>query len=150
MRGKRFSILPIITLNGIIAHDIIEGLVTTEKFVNFLHELMVLSQFNIPCVFTSNLEFRFPSPIPPRSCGGLILDNCRIHHTEEIRQLVKDEAHTWTFHIFIHVHIFMLTMLQYASLFSCLYTHPTTILLSKLFHQSKLSWDGIGRISPWV
>ena len=59
--------------------------------------------------------------------------------TEEIQQLVEDEARTRTFHIFIHVHIFMLTMLQYASLFSCLRTHPTTILLSKLFHQSKLS-----------
>ena len=30
IRGKRFSILPIITLDGIIAHDIIEGSVTSE------------------------------------------------------------------------------------------------------------------------
>lgn len=35
MWGKRFSILPIITLNGIITHDIIEGSVTIEKFVDF-------------------------------------------------------------------------------------------------------------------
>jgi len=69
MRGKRFSILPIITLDGIIAHDIIEGSVTTENFVNFLRELVVLSQFDIPYVFTSNLEFRFPSPIPTQVCA---------------------------------------------------------------------------------
>lgn len=55
MWGKRFSILPIITLDSIIAHDIIESSVTTEKFVDFLRELVVLSQFNIPWVLTSNL-----------------------------------------------------------------------------------------------
>jgi hypothetical protein len=43
MWGKRFSILPIITLDGIITHDIIEGSVTTEKFVDFLRELVVFS-----------------------------------------------------------------------------------------------------------
>ena len=43
MQGKRFSILPIITLNAIIAHDIIEGSMTTEKFVDFLCELVVFS-----------------------------------------------------------------------------------------------------------
>src|SRR5712672_2612529 len=41
VRGKRFSILPILTLDGIIAHDIIEGSVTSERFVEFLRELVV-------------------------------------------------------------------------------------------------------------
>ena len=41
MQGKRFSILPIFTLDGIIAHDIVEGLVTSERFVEFLQELVV-------------------------------------------------------------------------------------------------------------
>lgn len=41
MCRRRFSILPIPTLNGIIAHDIIEGSVTTNKFVEFLRELVV-------------------------------------------------------------------------------------------------------------
>jgi hypothetical protein len=36
VQGKRFSILPILTLDGIIAHDIIEGSVTSEWFVEFL------------------------------------------------------------------------------------------------------------------
>jgi hypothetical protein len=39
--GRRFSILPILTLDGMIAHDIIEGLVTMEKFVGFLRKFMV-------------------------------------------------------------------------------------------------------------
>ena len=41
VRGKRFSILPILTLDGIIAHDIVEGSVTSERFVEFLRELVV-------------------------------------------------------------------------------------------------------------
>jgi hypothetical protein len=36
MRGRQFSILPILTLDGIIAYDIIEGSITSEQFVQFL------------------------------------------------------------------------------------------------------------------
>jgi hypothetical protein len=41
VRGKRYSILPILTLDGIIAYDIIEGPVTSERFVQFLQEHVV-------------------------------------------------------------------------------------------------------------
>jgi transposase len=41
VRGQRYSILPVLTLNGIIAHDIIEGSVTTKDFVTFLWECVV-------------------------------------------------------------------------------------------------------------
>ncbi|KZP06825.1 hypothetical protein FIBSPDRAFT_655224, partial [Athelia psychrophila] len=70
----RYSILPILTLDGIIAHDIFEGSVTSERFVKFLRELIPLT-----------------NPYPgPRSV--LVLDNCSIHHAEAIRVLVEDEA----------------------------------------------------------
>jgi hypothetical protein len=41
VRGNRYSLLPIITLDGIITHDIIRGSVTSERFVEFLRELVV-------------------------------------------------------------------------------------------------------------
>jgi transposase len=41
VHGQRYSILPILTLDGIITHDVIEGSVTTETFVTFLRELVV-------------------------------------------------------------------------------------------------------------
>jgi transposase len=41
VRGKRYSILPVLTLDGIIAHDIIPGSVTSERFVQFLREHVV-------------------------------------------------------------------------------------------------------------
>ena len=46
--GKRFSILPILMLDGIIALNIIKGLVTSERFVKFLHKLVV-SVFLLIC-----------------------------------------------------------------------------------------------------
>jgi hypothetical protein len=41
VRGRRYSILPILTLDSIITHDIIEGSVTTKRFIQFLQELVV-------------------------------------------------------------------------------------------------------------
>jgi hypothetical protein len=42
---QRFSILPILTLDGIITYDIVPGSVTLEWFLQFLHELMVHTFF---------------------------------------------------------------------------------------------------------
>lgn len=44
VRGQRFSILPALTMDGIIVHDIIPGSVTSEKFVRFLRDHVVSSQ----------------------------------------------------------------------------------------------------------
>jgi hypothetical protein len=65
-RGERFSILPILTLYGIITYDIVPGSVTSERFLQFLRELVVcayISTFGhvsnavrMPC--------RSPFPIP--------------------------------------------------------------------------------------
>jgi hypothetical protein len=41
VRGKHFSILPVLTLDGIIAHDVIEGSVNTAQFLSFLEEHVV-------------------------------------------------------------------------------------------------------------
>jgi transposase len=51
--GQRFSILPVLTLDGIVAHDILPGSVTSELFVNFLREHIVcptcLSMADVCC-----------------------------------------------------------------------------------------------------
>ena len=46
VRGQRFSILPALTLDGIIAHDVIPGSVTSMKFVEFLREHVVCSVYS--------------------------------------------------------------------------------------------------------
>lgn len=50
IRGQRFSILPILTLDGIIAYDIIPGSVNSERFVQFLRELVVRLFLHLLCL----------------------------------------------------------------------------------------------------
>ena len=38
-RGERFSILPVLTLDGIITYDVVPGSVTSARFLQFLREL---------------------------------------------------------------------------------------------------------------
>ena len=61
--GQRFSILPILTLDGIIAYDIIPGSVNSERFVQFLRKLVVRLFLHLLWL-KSNMETRFPSQIP--------------------------------------------------------------------------------------
>jgi transposase len=49
VRGQRWSILPILTLNGIITYDIIPGSVTLKCFHQFLHD-HVVRYCGLPCV----------------------------------------------------------------------------------------------------
>ena len=61
--GERFSILPVLTLDGIITYDIIPGSVTSVRFLQFLCELVVclylFMRFTI-----SNAVYRSPFLIP--------------------------------------------------------------------------------------
>ena len=41
VRGRRYLILPVLTLDGLITWDVIEGSVTSERFVEFLRENVV-------------------------------------------------------------------------------------------------------------
>jgi transposase len=45
VRGRRYSILPVLTLDGLITWDIVEGSVTSERFVQFLRENVVRCVF---------------------------------------------------------------------------------------------------------
>lgn len=73
--GQWYSILPVLTIDGIITYDVIPGPVTSARFVKFLRELVI----------------PLTNPYPgPRSV--LVLDNCSIHHSEEVRALAEDKA----------------------------------------------------------
>ena len=52
VRGKRYSLLPILTLDGLITWKIFEGSVTSEMFVEFLRECVVCSVTHILVIFT--------------------------------------------------------------------------------------------------
>lgn len=44
VRGKRFSILPLLTLDGIITYDVIEGSVTADSFITFIRDMVVCNR----------------------------------------------------------------------------------------------------------
>jgi len=74
VRGTRYSIIPAITLDGIIAYDIVEGPVDTERFVKFLREQVVRSRQFLLVSLIDKLEtdaVYHPLSWPPqRACNG--------------------------------------------------------------------------------
>lgn len=75
LRGQRYSILPALTVDGIIALDIIEGAVNKEKFIAFVKEQLA------PIL----------NPYPGRN-SVVVLDNCAIHHDEDVRRIIVDDC----------------------------------------------------------
>jgi hypothetical protein len=87
VRGQQYSILPVMTLDGIISYDIIDGSVTVNQFVKFLRELVVS-----PLLFMSLFTDIYSSKLPlmnlyPGPCSVIVLDNCSIHHTNKVCEL---------------------------------------------------------------
>jgi hypothetical protein len=68
---KRFSVLPAMSLNGIIHCDIVEGAFDTELFYTFISRLLDVMQ---------------PFPAPN---SVIVMDNCRIHKHPEILELIE-------------------------------------------------------------
>ena len=68
----RYSILPTLSLDGILAVDIVEGSFTSKKFAHFNNGL--LDQMN-----------PFPGPN-----SVIIMDNCRIHKSEAILDMIQE------------------------------------------------------------
>jgi hypothetical protein len=92
IRGRRYSVLPALTFEGLIALDIFEGSVNKERFLHFINEQVVcvlflsLHHYFIPTVQAPRLN---PYPGP---WSVVILDNCAIHHDEDIRHIIEDEC----------------------------------------------------------
>ncbi|KAH7916982.1 hypothetical protein BV22DRAFT_987860, partial [Leucogyrophana mollusca] len=71
----KYSVLPALDSNGIFALEIFKGSVNTEKFIAFLCEQVA------------------PKLNPyPHSRSVVVMDNCRIHHDDEIRQIIEEEC----------------------------------------------------------
>ena len=68
----RYSILPVLSLDGILAVDIVEGSFMSKKFARFINGL--LDQIN-----------PFPGPN-----SIIIMDNCWIHKSEAILDMIQE------------------------------------------------------------
>ena len=101
VRGLRYSIIPVIRLDGIIVYDIVDGPVNGDHFYKFIKELVIIIPFIIMWLVTHSYLVQMPFTNPyPGPCSVLIMDNCCIYHGERLRQLVEDDhrkCHSYTF-----------------------------------------------------
>lgn len=73
-RGKRYSILPALSLDGILHVSIIEGSFTTSRFADFIEGLL------------DNMN-PFPGPN-----SVVVMDNCRIHKSDLILEMIQERG----------------------------------------------------------
>ena len=72
VRGKRYSLLPVIGRGGLLGYKIIEGSFNGPEFLDFVKNVL------IPCMG------KYPDP---RSV--VVMDNCRIHHIAAVREAIE-------------------------------------------------------------
>lgn len=74
IRGKRYSILPALSLDGILALEVLDRPFTALTFNTFIEG--VLDQMN---------------PWPQRN-SVIVMDNASIHKSEELRQMIENRC----------------------------------------------------------
>jgi hypothetical protein len=75
----RYSVLPALSLGGILYSNIVEGSFNTESFTDFIKGLLDQMQ-----------------PYPAQN-SVIVMDNCRIHHAPAIREIIEERL------VFIYV-----------------------------------------------
>jgi hypothetical protein len=126
IRGQHYLVLPALTSDGIIALDISEGSVNKEWFMEFLNNDLVCCKpmmCNIHIYITVSLQAPKLTPYPGVH-SVVVMDNCVIHHDEEVHAIVEGECgmpcdyETCTTE---------LILFQVQSLSICPHIHPITI-----------------------
>lgn len=90
LRGQHYSLHPALTSKGMIAMDIFKGSVTKDKFVHFLRTQLVSHRLRLG-IAKQCLQAPKLNPYPQEN-SVVLLDNCAIHHDEDIRAIVADEC----------------------------------------------------------
>lgn len=75
IRGERISVIGIMTVNGVLDLHVVHGSADGDVFLEFLEKYL------LPCLMPFN---------GINSNSVVILDNCSIHHVEEVAELVKE------------------------------------------------------------
>ncbi|KIJ16000.1 hypothetical protein PAXINDRAFT_76278, partial [Paxillus involutus ATCC 200175] len=78
--GDRYSLCAALTVDGYLAARAIEGSYDTEEFYDFIAEEDQNGH--------SHRQLPHMNPYP-QGCSVLVLDNCRIHHNEDLVDLVE-------------------------------------------------------------
>jgi hypothetical protein len=124
LTGNRYSMLPAITMNGVIYSHIKKGAYNGNEFVEWLAGL---------------LEIMNPYPAPN---SVLILDNCRIHHVEGVEELCA-ERYVLSQYLYCKSNI-LNTMAVVFDSFTFHHTPQTSIQLRSASHGSSTAFDSVG------
>ena len=73
VRGPRFSLLPVMSKDGVLDYKIYPGSIDATAFLDFVHTILAPSLAGVE------------APV-------VILDNCRIHHIAAVREALKKRA----------------------------------------------------------
>ena len=80
------------TTEGVIALNIFEGSVTKEWFLSFMQEHVMCAR-HIQSLGSSHLLAKALQLNPyPGKRSVVILDNCSIHHDEELQELIVEQC----------------------------------------------------------
>ena len=89
--GRQFSVLPDLSVDGIVALDIFEGSIMKEWFIDFLKSQIVSGIISYRCFNDHQMKAPILTPWPgPHSV--VILDNCAIHNDEYVQQIIDIEC----------------------------------------------------------
>ena len=88
VRKRRYSMLAALALDeGIIASRVLEGSFTNDTFLEYLRDDLVCRFLSNTLQYLNVAQLPLTTPFPgPQSV--LLLDNARIHHSEEVTNLV--------------------------------------------------------------
>jgi len=90
--GWKYSILPAVSLDGILTLDIFKGSVNQECFIQFLQNSLIIFTF-ICWQYSQTCIYQAPHLNPyPMDQSVVIMDNCSIHHDNNIWQVIKMNA----------------------------------------------------------
>lgn len=89
VRGERYSIIAALTLDGYITQHIVPGSLDGEEFFDFTtQDLMSLIFYCFE--ITSKVILQLPKMNPyPQDCSVLIIDNCAIHKSAALCEIVE-------------------------------------------------------------
>ncbi len=91
IRGERYSLVAAMTKKGYLAARVVPGSLDSFEFYDFILEEVVhhdLSPFPA-FLFSYCLQAPHMNPFPD-SHSVLVMDNCRIHHTEALRDVLNE------------------------------------------------------------